>query len=348
MDDLHEARQQKKGRSLFGPIFLIGLGVYFLLRNLGIVSEFNWGVAFQLWPLLLIFLGLNIIVQQVRRPFGTALSGLVGFAAVVVFGAILLFGVELPFLSRFDLQNSVEYRQETVAVSASDVETAVVSLDLGSLGADVSGLESSQNVLQGTLSITGELDFRERMQGSEAIISLGESDFHLLWWGDWLTSTEQPPWQIGLSRTVPLDLTVDVGSGQTDLELSSLLLSDLYVDYGSGAVDLQLPGGDYDIRLDGGSGKMVTVLPPNGRHELELDGGSGAIDLFLPPAMAARIELDSGSGRVSLDERFELVSGDDEDGIWETPNYDSGRDDSILIFIDGGSGAISIEQPRGR
>lgn len=348
MDDLHEARQQKKGRSLFGPIFLIGLGVYFLLRNLGIVSEFNWGVAFQLWPLLLIFLGLNIIVQQVRRPFGTALSGLVGFAAVVVFGAILLFGVELPFLSRFDLQNSVEYRQETVAVSASDVETAVVSLDLGSLGADVSGLESSQNVLEGTLSITGELDFRERMQGSEAIISLGESDFHLLWWGDWLTSTEQPPWQISLSRTVPLDLTVDVGSGQTDLELSSLLLSDLYVDYGSGAVDLQLPGGDYDIRLDGGSGKMVTVLPPNGRHELELDGGSGAIDLFLPPAMAARIELDSGSGRVSLDERFELVSGDDEDGIWETPNYDSGRDDSILIFIDGGSGAISIEQPRGR
>ncbi|MCA9944502.1 MAG: hypothetical protein KC449_13530 [Anaerolineales bacterium] len=347
MDDLQENRRRKNGRSLFGPIFLIGLGVYFLLRNLGIVSELNWGVALQLWPLLLIFLGLNIIVQQVRRPFGTALSGLVGLTAVMVFGAVLFFGLELPFLSRFNLQNTVEFRQETVAVSADGVETAVVSLDIGSQGADVSGLDSSRNVLEGTLSVAGELDLRQRTQGSEAVISLGENSTNL-WWGNWITNEQQPPWQIGLSRTVPLDLTVDVGSGQTDLALGSLLLSDLVVDFGSGAVNLQLPGGDYDIRLDGGSGKLVTTLPQNGRHELVVDGGSGAMNFFLPPNMEARIELDGGSGRVSLDDRFEQISGDDGDGVWQTPNYDSDNANSILFFIDGSSGAISVEQPQGR
>jgi hypothetical protein len=255
--------------------------------------------------------------------------------------------VELPFLSRFNLQNTVEYRQETVAVSADGVDTAVVSLDLGSLGADVTGLDSSQNVLEGTLSVAGDLDLRERIQGSEANISLSESNSNF-WWGSWITNEQQPPWQIGLSGTVPLDLTVDVGSGQTDLELGSLLLSDLYVDYGSGATNLQLPGGDYDIRLDGGSGKLVTTLPQDGRHELELDGGSGAIDLFLPPNMEARVEVDSGSGRISLDDRFEQISGDDDDGVWETPNYSSDGANSILLFIDGGSGAISIEQQTGR
>ena len=347
MDDLHESRQRKNGRSLFGPVFLIGLGVYFLLRNLGIVSDLNWGVAFQLWPLLLIFLGINIIVQQVRRPFGTALSGLVSLVAVAIFGAVLLFGVEVPFLSRFNLQSSVEYRQESVAVSGDGVKTAVVSLDLGSLGADVTGLDSGQNVLEGTLAVAGEVDLRQNVQGSEANISLSENSSSF-WWGSWVTNELQEPWQIGLSRTVPLDLTVDVGSGQTDLELGSLLLSDLYVDFGSGAINLQLPGGDYDIRLDGGSGKLVTTLPQNGRHELELDGGSGAIHLFLPPNMAARIELDGGSGRVSLDDRFVQISGDDEDGVWETPNYNSDGANSILIFIDGGSAAISIEQQTGR
>jgi hypothetical protein len=347
MDDLHESRQRKNGRSLFGPVFLIGLGVYFLLRNLGIVSELNWGVALQLWPLLLIFLGINIIVQQVRRPFGTALSGLVGLTAVAVFGAVLFFGIELPFLSRFNLQSSVEYRQESVAVSGDGVETAVVSLDLGSLGADVTGLDSSQNVLEGTLSVAGDLDLRQSVQGSEANISLSEDNSNF-WWGSWVTNEQQQPWQIGLSRTVPLDLTVDVGSGQTDMELGSLLLSDLYVDFGSGAVNLQMPGGDYDIRLEGGSGKLVTTLPQNGRHELELDGGSGAINLFLPPNMSARVELDSGSGRVSLDDRFEKISGDDNDGVWETPNYDSDSANSMIIFIEGGSGAISLEQQTGR
>ncbi|MBK8901381.1 MAG: hypothetical protein IPM53_09375 [Anaerolineaceae bacterium] len=347
MDDFYENSERRSGRSLFGPVFLIGLGVYFLLRNMGIVPELNWGVAFQLWPLLLIFLGVNIIVRQVRRPLGTILSGLVSLTAVALFGAILLFGVELPFLSRFNLQTVGEYREETVTVNGEGVETAVVSVDLGSLGADVTGLDSSQNVLEGTLSIAGDLQFEQRMRGSEAVVSLGENNSGW-WFGDWVESTNQPPWQIGLSRTVPLDLTVDVGSGQTDLDLGSLLLRDLFVDLGSGAINLQLPGGDYDIRLDGGSGKLVATLPSDGRHELELDGGSGAVDLFLPPNMEARVELDSGSGSMSLDERFELVSGDDEDGVWETPNYNADGDNSILIIIDGGSGAISIEQPQGR
>ena len=348
MNDFYENKGRRSGRSLFGPVFLIGLGVYFLLRNMGIVSDLNWGVALQLWPLLLIFLGINIIVQQVRRPFGTFLSGLVGLTAVALFGAVLLFGVELPFLSRFNLQNTVEYRQETVAVSGDGVDTAVVSLDLGSLGADVTGLDSSQNILEATMSVAGEVDLQERTQGDEAVISLGESDFRFLWWGGWLAEGKQPPWQIGLSRTVPLDLTVDVGSGQTDLALGSLLLSDLYVDYGSGAIILQMPGGDYDVHLDGGSGKLVATLLRDGRHEIELDGGSGAIDLFLPPNMEARVEVDSGSGRISLDERFEQISGDDDDGVWETPNYDAAGANSILVFIDGGSGAISIRQPSGR
>ncbi len=350
MGDFYENSGRKSGRSLFGPVILIALGVYFLLRNMGIVSDLNWGVALQLWPLLLIFLGLNIIVQQVKRPFGTILSGLVSLTAVALFGAVLLFGVELPFLSRFNLQTAAEYRQETIAVSDEGVETAVVTLDLGSLGAEVTGLESSQNVIDGTLSIAGELEFEQTMRGSEAIVSVGESNPGL-WFGNWVTSGNQPPWQIGLSRTVPLDLTVDSGSGQTDLALGSLLLSDLVVDIGSGAMKLQLPGGDYDIRLDSGSGSMEVVLPADGRHSLELDSGSGAISLFLPPGMAARVELDSGSGNVSLDDRFERVSGDDDDdndGVWETPNYDAEAANTVLIVIDGGSGAISINQPQGR
>ena len=347
MDDFRDDGRHRNGRSLFGPIFLIGLGAYFLLRNLGIVSDLNWGVAIQLWPLLLIFLGLNIIVRQVRRPFGTVLSGLVSLVAVAVFGAVLLFGLELPFLSRFNLQNTVEYRQETVSVADDGVETAVVSLDFGSLGAEVTGLNNSQNVLEGTLSLAGDLDFQQSVRDSEAVISLDEDDFNL-WWNNWLTSETQPPWQIGLSRTVPMELSIDGGSGVTDLALHSLLLTDLNVDVGSGALNLQLPNGDYDARVEGGSGKVVTTLPANGHQEITINGGSGAMTLLLSPGSVARIELDRGSGAVSLDGRFNKVSGDDDNEVWETPNYRTNDDDSILIFIDGGSGAITVEQQQGR
>ena len=347
MDELQESRRQQNGRSLFGPIFLIGLGIYFLLRNLGIVSDVNWGLAFQMWPLLLIFLGLNIIVRQVRRPFGTFLSGVVSLVAIGLFGAVLLFGVELPFLSDLSFQSSVEYREEVVSVGRDDIDSATVSLELGALGANVSGLEDSQNLLEATLQLAGDLELRERVQGSEAIVSLGENQSGW-WFGGIVSGLAQEPWQIGLSRTVPLDLTVDSASGQADLMLGSLVLSDLVVDVGSGAVNLQLPGGEYDARIDGGSGKLIMTLPPNGRSEIEIDGSSGAMDLFLPPNMGARVELDSGSGFVRFSDRFERVSGDGEDGVWQTPNYSPDSNNSVLIILEGGSGSILIEQRTGR
>ena len=346
MGNFDNGRRHRSGRSLFGPFFLIGLGVYFLLRNLGIVPELNWSAAFQLWPLLLIFLGLNIIVQQVKRPFGTLLSGIVSLTAVAIFGGILLLGMDLPFLSRFNLQTSAEYRQESVEVSGDGVEIADISLELGSLGADVTGLNSSRNLLEGTLNIVGELDLREEQQGSEATVSLGEHGPNF-WSGSWIGDSQQPPWQIGLSRTVPMNLTIDMGSGASDLALGSLLLTNLDINIGSGAMNLQLPGGEYDIRVDGASGKMVATLPSNGRQELTIDAGSGAITLILPPSMAARVELDKGSGAVSLDGRFTQINGDDDDPIWETPNYQPDSQDSILIFIDGASGSITVEQPQG-
>ena len=348
MDDLHEGRRHKNGRSLFGPVLLISIGVYFLLRNLGIVNELNWPVALQLWPLLLIFLGLNIIVQQVRRPFGTFLSGIVSLTAVAVFGAVLLFGVELPFLSRFNLQTTAEYRQESVTVSADGLETAVVSLDFGPLGAEVSSLTGGSNLLEGTIYVVDDYDLDTSEEAGEAFVSLREKD-RGFWFGNWVLTGDGERWQIGLSQTVPTDLTIDSGSGTVDLMLGGLLLTNLEVDSGSGAINVQFPGGDYEVHLDSGSGKVVATLPAIGRQEITVNTGSGAAELLLPPSMAARVEVDSGSGRVSLDGRFTQISGDDGgDGIWETANYDPDDPNSMELIIDSGSGAVTIEQPQGR
>ncbi len=345
MDDLQRRRTDRNGRSLFGPIFLIGLGVYFLLRNLGIVSDLNWGLALQLWPLFLIFLGLNIIVRQVRRPLGTFLSGIVSLAAIGLFGAVLLFGLELPFLARFNLQTAAEYRTETVAVAAAGADAAEIYLDLGALGANIDALDGNQNLLEGTMRMVGPLQFQESMQGSKANVSLDEGSLNF-WSSGFSFASQEPPWQIGLNHDLPIDLTIDAGSGAVEAMLGRLTLDDFSLDMGSGAASVQLPGGDYEININGGSGKLVMTLPPNGRSEIEIDGRSGAMDLFLPPNMEARVELDSGSGAVSLGDRFERVSGDDGDGVWQTPNYDSNN--SLLITIDGGSGSIAIRQQTGR
>ena len=56
------------------PVILITAGVLLLLAALDKLPDLHWEAALQLWPLLLIFIGLDIIVRLVPHPFGTILS----------------------------------------------------------------------------------------------------------------------------------------------------------------------------------------------------------------------------------------------------------------------------------
>jgi len=53
---------QRRGGLLF-PLLLIAMGTLFLLNNLGIVSWTVWRVIGQMWPVLLIAIGLDILLR---------------------------------------------------------------------------------------------------------------------------------------------------------------------------------------------------------------------------------------------------------------------------------------------
>ena len=51
--------ERKRRSSLIGPTILIGLGIVFLLNNMGILDWNVWEVIFRLWPVLIIAAGLS-------------------------------------------------------------------------------------------------------------------------------------------------------------------------------------------------------------------------------------------------------------------------------------------------
>lgn len=341
MEGNHENR--RRSPSLFGPVLLIAVGVYFLLENMGVVSGLNWYAALRLWPLLLIFGGLNIIVRQAPRPFGGFLSFLVALAAVAVFGFVMLGGEDNALLSRFDLQTTPVYQTETVAFAGDGLETAVVRLDFNSDGAAVYALEDNPNLIAGTVHYTGDLTFDAQQTGDTANVYLDTNSFGFLnWGGGWGLDDNQ--WDIGLSASVPMDLRLDLSSGKSELDLAQLSLTGLDIDASSGAVQLALPSGAYDVRYEASSGAATIDLPQSGTIFMEVDSSSGRIAFDLPAGMAARVEVvDASSGALQLSSRFSLVDGQvGEEGVWETDDY--GRNDnSIELILDMSSGAISID-----
>lgn len=330
--------------SLFGPIVLIALGVYFLLSNLGLVSGLNWMAALQLWPLLLIFIGLNVIVRQAPGRLGALLSALVGLLTVAVFGYVLLFGADTPLFNRLGVTSQGEVQTEAIAFAADDVSSAVINIDFGFPSTEVYALEDSPNLIEGTVAYAGNLIFNHQVNNGRATVTLRTRDGNLGFlnpaaWG------EDRRWQIGLNPTVETDLTFNMGAGSARLDLSQLTLSHLDIDGGAGSVELMLPGGDYDVVYDVGAGSSQITLPADGRHTIEIDGGAGSINLSLPSTMEARVEIDSGLGSFSVDSRrLPQMRGDSErEGIWETPGYDDAPN-RVHLLIDIGLGSVRVSE----
>ena len=87
MGEIDEKRDHQRS-SLVGPVILIGLGVVFLLNNLGILNWSVWDLVIRLWPVLLVAAGLDILIG--RRSTLGALSSLV-LTVVLVAGALWLY-----------------------------------------------------------------------------------------------------------------------------------------------------------------------------------------------------------------------------------------------------------------
>ena len=350
MSDSREEKRRRRNPSLFAPIVLIALGVYFLLLNMGVISGLNWIAVLQLWPLLLIFIGVNIIVRQAPRPLGTLLSALVGLLAVAVFGYVLFFGDDNPLLADLGVTGQGEYQTETIEFAADDINSAAVNIDFSELGGRLAALTDSTNLIEGTVSYVGDLTFATDVAGDRASVTLNERGGGFWWFnpGNWGDATGGSRWELGLNPTIPLDLQLDGGSGALTFDLSALMLSDLNLDSGSGSVEVQLPAGEYNVEQDAGSGSTTMTLPGEGQLAVDINGGSGSITLYLPASMPARVDVDGGSGRFQPDDRFTLVSGEqDDDGIWETPGYDNAGD-RVDLVLDIGSGSVRIDQPQGR
>ena len=95
-------KPRRQQPSLLGPIVLIAIGIYFLLYNAGLVPSLNWWAALRYWPLLFVFIGLNIIVRQAPRPFAAILSLLTGLLVIRLAPIIIavLLAVALSACSR--------------------------------------------------------------------------------------------------------------------------------------------------------------------------------------------------------------------------------------------------------
>lgn len=126
-------------------------------------------------------------------------------------------------------------------------------------------------------------------------------------------------WQIRLGGAVPIDLEVDLGAGESKLDLRGLDLRSLEINMGVGEVNLDLSGPhkqSLKATIDGGVGHGTIVLPREVGVKVDIDGGLGSIsahglnktgrghvytnDAWGRSEVSLEIKIDAGIGSIDL------------------------------------------------
>ena len=305
---MDQSERPRRRGSITGALFLIGLGVFFLLMNL--VPNFDpWTTVFRFWPLVLILLGLGKIwdAHRTRQNSGVEDGGSSGtVVALIVFLVIIGLAVMVGKGGR----------------SSTVRETRAVELQ------SATSVNAEINMPSGELLLTGgsgrllDADFNYRMvegkprvdysvSGDKGQLEVTQDEKHLNFGG------RRNNWTLRFGNNIPLDLKVALGAGKSDLDLKDMNVSRLEVNMGVGRMDLDLRGErkeDLQVEIQGGVGSAEIRLPKNvgvyatasggvgsvNAHGLEHDGGAYVNDSYGKTHATIHVNVQGGVGSVSL------------------------------------------------
>lgn len=324
-------------RSFFWPILLVGVGIVWLLSNLGIIQPVSLDSLLKLWPVILIVMGLDILFGR-RYPWVGAAVGLLAVFGVVAF---LVAGPKLGLIN-----TSSTTKTETFSTPIEGVKSAEYDFNTSSSPVEISVLEgNSTDLILADITYRGEMRFDVSGTTNKSITMSEYSDSTD--WFYWDFSFDRYKWDIALAPDVPTDLILNGGSGSINMDLSGIELNSLRTDFGSGSSEITLPETEdaYTAEIESGSGSVRVDLPANTSLTLTIDSGSGSTNVSIPAEAAVRIEvMDDGSGSLDLPNGLKKSSDSNifSIGSWETPNYETAENQILIQILGQGSGSISI------
>ena len=254
-------------RSFFWPVVLILIGGVALLVNSGVISTDRLSLLGDLWPLILIVIGLELIVRR-------AVQGSAGGVAAVLI-VLLAAGGAIAY---------VALAPNPGATNKLDSSAAVGSLDHASLEVDA-GVATI--TVAGRSSLQGDL-YRAHItySGTKPDVSLDRSS------GSLQISQRNSGFGVFQTRHFTLDLEINssvpwtiASNGGASTETYKLL--DVHV----GSIDINT----------GASHEDITLGQPSGVVPITINGGALTVHLHRPAGTGASVRVSGGAVNLDFD-----------------------------------------------
>ena len=259
-----------RNRGLLVALLLIAIGIIVLLANTGVLSQQALERLGDLWPLLLVILGLQLILNHTLPRRQATLIGL-GATAIIVIAALAYAALApaAPFGTR----------QAESSHSIGGLTAATLDLSYGGATAEIQAATLGESLYQAHVDYPGSENppaiSLDRESGTLAIRESSTfSPFHLFGSARrhaLVTLTDRIPW------------TIQIGGGATNLrlDLRHVRLVKLRVSGGADQVDAQLPSpkGTVRIEVSGGASNLTLRAPAGSQWHVAVSGGASALTI---------------------------------------------------------------------
>lgn len=259
-------------------------------------------------PIILIILGVLLLLKN----FGfieTSVWKTIGKLwplLLIIIGIRILFGTGMFFGSHTWCKST---ETQTLALGLGNSSQADVRVSYGA-GTLSIGTAAQGKILDGTFIGGVTYDVKD---GS---VRLSNPRNHLNWMG-WCDKPRSE-WRVGITREVPLNLHVDVGAAESDLDLSELKLINFQLNTGASSTIVRFP------RAAG----LTTA---------SISAGAASVKLIIPEGVAARIQTTMAVGSTDINhQRFPMSAG-----AYMSPDYATATN-KIDITFKGGVGSLQI------
>ena len=298
----------RRYRSYFWPAILILVGVFALLVNSGVISTDRLSLLADLWPVILIVIGLELLARR-------ALPGQAGDVAAVLI-VLLAAGGAIAY---------VALAPNPGATGKLDSSAAVGSLDHATLEIDAGGATIT---VTGTSSLEGDLYHAHiTYSGPKPEVSLDRSNGNLTISqgnkGFGVFQTRRFTVDLQINSSVPWTITSNGGASTETFRLASVPLRSMDINAGASREDITLgkPSGVVPIIINGGAltvnlhrpaGTGASVTVSGGAVSLDFDGDQNhAIGTLQQStgnqADMYRVEVSGGACTVTMDQTAPTV-----------------------------------------
>lgn len=170
-----------------------------------------------------------------------------------------------------------ELKTESRSVDLGDAKSVTVTIDFGAGVLDVEG--GAKDLLDA--DFTYNIDkLKPKVEYADGTLKVSQPDTNGMPALPGVTNFRNE-WGLRLGNDVPMDLSVNMGGGTSNLKLSGLSLSGLDITLGAAQGTIDLTGDwahNLDVTIDAGASNITVLLPKDVGVHVVVDRGPTAID----------------------------------------------------------------------